>query len=296
MVLEIMTSIASLRESLLDLSQPIGRRTHAAFMLRTNGSVEAVQAVLAALQQRQDTSLMRHELAYILGQMQNSSACAVLETILRDEEDDVLVRHESAEALGAIGSSESIPVLNQYCDHPAREIRETCQIAIDLINWRSKGESAGKSSYLSVDPAPPLTEGVQIDALAATLMDTSKTLFQRYRAMFTLRDMDSDASALALVTGFADESELFRHEVAYVLGQMQRPVTVPGLTKVLADTKEHRMVRHEAAEALGAIGGEEVERTLKSFQLDGEQVVSQSCDVALDTIDYWVAPTAADIN
>jgi deoxyhypusine monooxygenase len=37
---------------------------------------------------------MRHELAYILGQMQNRKACEVLSKILRDESDDVLVRHE----------------------------------------------------------------------------------------------------------------------------------------------------------------------------------------------------------
>lgn len=49
---------------------------------------------LAALQQREDSALMRHELAYILGQMQNRKACDVLSKILRDESDDVLVRHE----------------------------------------------------------------------------------------------------------------------------------------------------------------------------------------------------------
>jgi hypothetical protein len=40
-------------------------------------------------------------------------------------------------------------------------------------------------------------------------------------------------------------------------------VSVPALTAVLQDAAEHRMVRHEAAEALGAVGGEEVEAVLK---------------------------------
>ncbi len=53
------------------------------------------------------------------------------------------------------------------------------------------------------------------------------------------------------------------------------------------DKNEHRMVRHEAAEALGAIGGEEVESLLSQFADDEEIVVKESCDVALDAMEYW---------
>lgn len=37
-------------------------------------------------------------------------------------------------------------------------------------------------------------------------------------------------------------------------GQMKRPVTIHSLSSVLQNKAEHRMVRHEAAESLGAIG------------------------------------------
>ena len=47
------------------------------------------------------------------------------------------------------------------------------------------------------------------------------------------------------------------------------------------------MVRHEAAEALGAIGGEEVELLLSKYADDDEIVVKESCDVALDAMEYW---------
>jgi deoxyhypusine monooxygenase len=205
--------LPSLRSCLLDLQQPIGKRTHAAFILRTNGSSEAVEVIMAALSQKQDSELMRHELAYILGQMQNRMACPLLASLLEDEHDDVLVRHEAAEALGAIGSPTYIEVLSKYCDHPAREIRETCQIAVDLIKWREVQEKVPKSSYLSVDPAPALSSVNKISELTANLLDTDKSLFHRYRAMFSLRDMNSDDSSLALVAGFQDDSALFRHEV-----------------------------------------------------------------------------------
>ena len=68
---------------------------------------------------------------------------------------------------------------------------------------------------------------------------------------------------------------------------MQRFVTINGLSETLENCAEHPMVRHEAAEALGAIGGSKVEALLQLFKDDPVLVVKESCDVALDTMDYW---------
>lgn len=43
----------------------------------------------------------------------------------------------------------------------------------------------------------------------------------------------------------------------------------------------------QAAEALGAIGGEKAEGLLKTFMEDDVVAVKESCEVALDTMDYW---------
>ena len=42
-----------------------------------------------------------------------------------------------------------------------------------------------------------------------------------------------------------------------------------------------------ASQALGAIGGEDVEAVLKQYLKDPEAVVQESCEVAFDIIDYW---------
>lgn len=133
-----------------------------------------------------------------------------------------------------------------------------------------------------------------VEKLGITLMDTSKPLFLRYRAMFALRDLASPPdlptavpAVLALAEGFKDSSELFRHEIAFVFGQLSHPASIPSLTKALSDVKEASMVRHEAAEALGSLGDEEgVEDTLKKFLDDPEKVVRDSCIVALDMAEY----------
>lgn len=49
------------------------------------------------------------------------------------------------------------------------------------------------------------------------------------------------------------------------------------------------MVRHESAIALGSIGGEVSKMRLQQFTGDSDQMVADSCLVALDTIAYWEA-------
>ena len=82
--------------------------------------------------------------------------------------------------------------------------------------------------------------------------------------------------------GFSDDSALFRHEIAYVFGQLQSPASIPFLIPVLQDKNEHAMVRHEAAEALGSIGTPECIQILEMYSKDLESVVAQSCIVGLD--------------
>jgi deoxyhypusine monooxygenase len=163
------------------------------------------------------------------------------------------------------------------------------------------------SAYTSIDPAPPLplqpidSEDI-IPSLQSQLNDRSLPLFHRYRAMFRLRDLGTREAVLALATGLKDpDSALFRHEVAYVFGQLCSPYSVPALIDCLRDTKEMAMVRHEAAEALGSIGAEEAEEILKEFEKDQERIVRESCVVARDMwefersgeMEYAVIPTAA---
>lgn len=133
-----------------------------------------------------------------------------------------------------------------------------------------------------------------VEELGQTMMDTKAPLFMRYRAMFALRDLASPPdlptavpAVHALASGFADDSALFRHEIAFVFGQLSHPASIPALTSALSNTKESSMVRHEAAEALGSLGDEEgVEDILKGFLDDQEQVVRESVVVALDMAAY----------
>lgn len=342
-----LATVAALRASLCSESTPLPVRFRALFSLKhvaashpaeesaeARAAIDAIAAGFAS-----PSALLKHELAYCLGQTGKGYAIAPLTAVLEDVREDPMCRHEAAEALGALGDRRSVDVLRRFRDREGEEVvvKETCEIAIDRIEWQNgegrKEERLKKrlvpplfffcsdsfvvvlyfdrkcsqlltcaiclshSDFASVDPAPPMPldkEEQTVEELGKTLMDTSLPLFRRYRAMFALRDLASPPdlptavpAVHALAKGFADSSALFRHEIAFVFGQLAHPASIPALTAALSDTNEASMVRHEAAEALGSLGDEEgVEETLRKFLHDKEAVVRESVIVALDMAEY----------
>lgn len=301
--------LSALEASLLNASGnvPLHNRFRSLFTLKALKNEDAVKIISKGF--ADESALLKHELAYCLGQMKQPSALPVLETVLTNEKEDPMVRHEAAEAMGAISSEASIPVLKKYVNDPERTVRETCEIALAKIEWdnseegrrhEDEREKAESLAYTSIDPAPPTSKLLSgkpapqdlaednVKDLQAKLVDTRLPLFERYRAMFALRNIGTPAAVDALASGFSDDSALFKHEIAFVFGQLLSTHSVPALLKVLENSSESDMVRHEAAEALGGIATPEVLPHLKEWMNrdDSPRVVKESCQVALDMWEY----------
>eukprot|EP01138_Halocafeteria_seosinensis_P005513 gb/GECG01005635.1/.p1 GENE.gb/GECG01005635.1/~~gb/GECG01005635.1/.p1 ORF type:complete len:291 (+),score=48.10 gb/GECG01005635.1/:1-873(+) len=271
-----------------DRSKPLPERMRAVFYCRTDGSPEAISALCRALEDQEEGSvLFRHEVAFALGQIQNPTAIPCLTKILENTDDDPIVRHECAEALGAIGDTQAIGVISNYVKDDRPEVSETCQIALQKLKEDKRPNDANDNPYESVDPAPPESSERDVAKLQQQLLDKSSPLYNRYKAMFALRNRVDKEGTEALLKGLQDDSALFRHEVAYVLGQLQNSSSLNTLEATLRNKAEHPMVRHEAAEALGAIGTEEALSLLREFENDDSRIVAESCFVALDAAEYW---------
>ncbi|MCP9260276.1 Dohh protein [Dirofilaria immitis] len=255
-----------------DSKQSLCARFRALFILRNLGCDRSVKWIGQCFDD--PSALLKHELAYCLGQTQNETAIPILEAVLKDENQEIIVRHEAGEALGAIGSCSSTAVLEKYVNDEAQALAETCSLALRRIRW------------LQENPTPASAE-TNIDKLSLILTDTAKPLWERYQALFSLRNINTDESIKALAKGLTcSDSALFRHEVAYALGQAQSPIVVAELIHSLENKEENHMVRHECAEALGAIATKECKEVLRKFRSDPERVVRESCEVALDMAEY----------
>ncbi|XP_025075779.1 LOW QUALITY PROTEIN: deoxyhypusine hydroxylase [Pogonomyrmex barbatus] len=277
--------ILSIGGVLNDSARPLKERFRALFTLKNIGGPTAIEQIHACF--KDQSALLKHELAYCLGQMQDPAAISILTNVLEDLSQEPMVRHEAGEALGAIGVSSVIPLLEKYCKDPVPEVAETCELALNRLKWlESNGNVKDtKNLYFTIDPAPA-TEITDVNVLRNILLDESKSLFDRYRAMFSLRNLGTTESIIALSEGLKAGSALFKHEVAFVLGQLQNEVCVPGLQASLEDTDENEMVRHECAEALGSIATPECYEILNRYLNDSKRVVRESCIIALDMCDY----------
>ena len=141
-------TITPLRKALISESVPLARRFRALFSLKhlacqsppTPQTLYAIQAIAAAFSS--PSALLKHELAYCLGQTRNLDAVPFLRKVLEDRTEDSMCRHEAAEALGALGDTKSLELLRRIRDD-RREIsvvRETCDIAVERIEWERSEE------------------------------------------------------------------------------------------------------------------------------------------------------------
>ncbi|GMH40361.1 hypothetical protein BSKO_08265 [Bryopsis sp. KO-2023] len=293
-------AVVRLKEKLLGGDLDLPSKYRVLFSLRNVPGRPAQEALEAGLG---DTStLFRHDVAFCLGQRQDPNAVKILSKILGDASEHSMVRHEAGEALGAIGTPDCKEILESFSTDSAREVSETCCLALQRIAYyRDRGEADSTAStpkstlsergsefspYLSVDPTPAASMALSTDTLAATLSDESAKMFDRYAALFALRNRGGSEAVSAIGKAFSSGSALLKHELAYVLGQMQDPEATQHLVSVLKDQGEHAMVRHEAAEALGSIADEGSVQLLKEFSKDPEPIVAESCIVALDTLQY----------
>lgn len=135
--------VTTLRTDLCSESVPLAKRFRALFSLKhlasqstaTPQTVPAIEAIAAAF--TSPSALLKHELAYCLGQSGKEEAIPFLKAVIEDRAEDAMCRHEAAEAIGALGDRTSLGLLRERLADEGEEevVRETCEIAIERIEW-----------------------------------------------------------------------------------------------------------------------------------------------------------------
>lgn len=210
----------------------------------------AVKCMIKAfLREPEDGSdFMRHEICYCLGIMGDTPENVALiqpflEKILTERTHSEFVMHEVIQALQNINVENTFRFLEQFQDKKRTLEYETSYLTKRLLDWKAATE-CGKSEGLDVeklnedkDPAPLFNyklkpEYADIVFLKKILLDNEHyDLFERYRALYTLKDLDTEEAALALCMVLMREnwetcSELMRHDVAFVFRHMDNSCRV----------------------------------------------------------------------
>lgn len=141
-------TVSLLQHILIDEDAALAKRFRALFSLKhiasqnpaTPQTVPAIEAIAAAF--TSPSALLKHELAYCLGQSGKSEAVPFLRDVIDDRQEDAMCRHEAAEALGALSDEGSLDLLRRRRDDTEEEevVRETCEIAVERIEWEHSKE------------------------------------------------------------------------------------------------------------------------------------------------------------
>jgi deoxyhypusine monooxygenase len=137
------STVTTLQQVLCSETAPLAKRFRALFSLKhlaaqnpaTSQTVPAIRAIAAAF--TSPSALLKHELAYCLGQSGKDEAIPYLRRVIEDRQEDAMCRHEAAEAIGALNDANSLQLLKERRDDPTEEevVRETCDIAVERIEW-----------------------------------------------------------------------------------------------------------------------------------------------------------------
>lgn len=215
--------------------------------------------------------------------------------------------------MGNLAEENTLTLLKKYedQDRTSSMLWETCFLAKELINWKTRTDN-GKVENLDFkqlifktnDPAPPYSiysadcnsDHKDVPFLEGILIDRENKydLFERYRALFTLRELNTKESIIAICQTLVQENmdkcgALLKHEVAYVLAQMEdlNEHAVPFLIDSVLNDGESPIVRHEALIAVGEMIDEQgkLEHLLKHK----DEIVSESAEVAIRNIQNRLA-------
>lgn len=161
-------TIEELDEILCNPEETIQKRFRAMFEVRGLQNPKAVETMIKCFNLEPKSDLLRHEVAYCLGQMNTRKEnCDIIEPflqkVLEERKHSSIVIHETVEALGNLSPDNTREILAKFDEEKDDMIvKETCELALDLTNWKQAtrdGETEGldlnKLKHITNDPAPP---------------------------------------------------------------------------------------------------------------------------------------------
>jgi deoxyhypusine monooxygenase len=86
--------ILELKLQILDASLPMEKRNRCLFTLCAIKTKESIDALVECINSSTCSPLLKHEIAYVMGQMKDPYAIPFLSAVLANQEEAVIVRHE----------------------------------------------------------------------------------------------------------------------------------------------------------------------------------------------------------
>jgi len=268
--------ISTIRAVIGSNDASIVERMKMLYYARHKGGPEAVEALQLGLNTR--SNLLRHEIAYVLGQLGEPSAIPILTQLLSDPAEDDMVRHEAAEALAAVKSTESLDLIREYASDASLPavVRETCELAV-----RSLEDKKEEQEPSDADPSPPAAAADESDkdqrhqeeatqrgkgwtlhnpvgAPSAAGADSSVSPYNTVDPLATKKGYRKQDIPALRQTLLDHTSPLWlKYESLFALRNLGGSGAVEAVSRALTDDRTSALFRHELAFVLGQMQSED---------------------------------------
>ncbi|CDO65821.1 deoxyhypusine hydroxylase [Plasmodium reichenowi] len=231
--------------------------------------IDEVINILTYALKNNDSILLRHEIAYVIGQISNEKCNNILINLLSDENENIMVRHEAAEGLAAIGSESNIPIIKKYLNDSNVEVRETCELALSSLIEKNKYAACScinktvpyKNNLLNNDK-PKSNSHSHSNSFSNSQDDAhddiyfhSKKKFNTIDPVVCISDSNNKKHVNDLIRDLNNEALALknRYEALFLLRDMETDISLNALGEALINDKSSAIFRHELAFVLGQV-------------------------------------------
>ncbi|MHA2097910.1 MAG: HEAT repeat domain-containing protein [Candidatus Kariarchaeaceae archaeon] len=220
---------------------------------------------VAYLLQRDPSPIVRHEAAYIFGELSNEDCSNYLiETITHDTNRFVI--HEALLALSNRGNIENQHFIEGQLSNPDKDIVDTAKISLQRLIMKNEKIS------------------IQKENARECILNLQSQMEERIQSAFILMEEGSEKSINTLIEAYYKEpNPIVKHEIIFSLGESASILAAETLANgIMSETND--FVIHESLLALSTLGFATYCDLIREFTLHPSDEVAESAKIALERL------------
>ncbi|MCE7733727.1 MAG: HEAT repeat domain-containing protein [Candidatus Heimdallarchaeota archaeon] len=230
-----------------------------------NTNSEEYRSDVASLLMNDPSPVVRHEAAYIFGEIEDRSCSEFLINAIQNDNNRFVV-HEALLALSNRGEAKTKFIIKKQINNSDSDIADTAQISLERLEMKLNDHK------------------ITLEEASEYLLDLNRKMEERIQSSFILMEEGSINSLNILIKAYHQEpNAIVKHEIIFSLGESASQKAAEILaTGILNDVND--FVIHETLLALSTLGFKNYCSIIQEFVNHPSLEVSESAEIALERL------------
>ena len=237
-----------------------------------NINSEEYRSNVAFLLLNDPSPVVRHEAAYIFGEIEDRSCSELLIHAIQNDNNRFVV-HEALLALSNKGEETTLGIIKTNINNSDQDVADTARISLERLEMKLNDQT------------------ISLENAKEYLLDLKRTMEERIQSSFILMEEGSINSLNILIEAYHQEpNSIVKHEIVFSLGESASQKAADILAKGIM-TENNDFVIHETLLALSTLGFKEYCSIIQEFINHPSSEVSESAEIALERLNCNILTT-----